>query len=290
MKIFILGMGHVGKALAKRFRAEGHSIVGSTTTPAKVEELSQHADQVVVLKGSESAKVAAAALGCDAIVVTVAPNIRKTRTKEERETEYHEVLEKSCLSAAAVSPRVIFLSSFSVYGNGGDGTTAIDENTPTANHEEPSSKFYQAAERAVLSAPEACVLRFPDMYGAPGDMSFTERVKMAHSYFGGKVVFGAGAPLYCIHFEDVVASVKHAIDKSLCGTFNVCDNDNLPYTNKEVFDAITDREGLSRLDYLDQIQAPNRKISAQKIYTTGYNVVHGDPNAEIVAASQKAGA
>lgn len=286
MKIFILGMGHVGKALATKLRSQGHQITGTTTTPEKVDGLREYADEVFVLKGSETEKVQAAAANCDAIVVTVAPNIRNTRTREERETEYHEVLEKSCMSAAASSPRVIFLSSFSVYGNGGTGSAAIDEQTPTANHEEPSSRYYQAAERAVLGATQGCVLRFPDMYGAPGDMNFTQRVKMAHEYFGGKVIFGAGAPLYCIHFEDVVASVKHAIDKNLSGTFNVCDNDNLPYTNKQVFDAITDLEGLTRLEYLDQIQAPNRKISAQKIYDTGYQVEHGDPNASLVEASQ----
>lgn len=286
MKIFILGMGHVGKALAVRLRADGHRITGSTTTPAKVEGLLDYADEVVVLTGAETDKVAAAAQGCDAIIVTVAPNIKKTRTREERESEYHNVLEKSCISAAAASPRVIFLSSFSVYGNGGSGHAPIDEQTPTSNHEEPSSRFYQAAERAALSSPQGCVLRFPDMYGAPGDMSFPERVKMAHNFFGGKVLFGADAPLYCIHFEDVVSSVKHAIDQQLEGIFNVCDNDNLPYTNKEVFDAITDAEGLSRLEYLDMIQAPNRKISAQKIYNSGYRVAHGDPNAALVKARQ----
>ena len=52
MHIFILGMGHVGKALAARLRAEGHRVTGSTTTPDKVSELEQHADKVVVLRGS----------------------------------------------------------------------------------------------------------------------------------------------------------------------------------------------------------------------------------------------
>jgi len=50
MDIFILGMGHVGKALAVRLRGAGHRVTGSTTTPGKVPELQQHADQVVVLR------------------------------------------------------------------------------------------------------------------------------------------------------------------------------------------------------------------------------------------------
>ena len=36
------------------------------------------------------------------------------------------------------------------------------------------------------------------------------------------------------------------------------------------------------LEFLNQIQAPNRKISADKIYASGYRVIHPDPNAEVV--------
>ena len=33
-KLLILGLGHVGKALAQKFRAEGVHVVGTTTTPS----------------------------------------------------------------------------------------------------------------------------------------------------------------------------------------------------------------------------------------------------------------
>lgn len=283
MKILILGMGHVGKALASRLRAEGHTIIGTTTTEAKVEQLQNQADEVVVVLGSETSKVKAAADGCDAIIVTVAPNVKNTRTIEERHQHYNEVLVKSCHSAQLACARVIFLSSFSVYGDGGNGDTPINEEHPTANHEEPSSKYYQLAEQEVLSNNSGCVLRFPDMYGAPDDMSFAQRVAMSHEYFNGKTIFGADAPLYAIHFEDVVAAVAHALLQGLNGIYNVCDNDNLPATNKTVFDAICAEGGLVPLEFLNQIKAPNRKISAARLYATGYKVNHPDPNAALVA-------
>lgn len=286
MKVLILGIGHVGKALAQKLKVDGHTVVGTTTTPAKVADLAPYADEVVVLKGSESDKVKAAAEGCDAIITTVAPNIRKTRTVEEREEQYQEVLVKSCASAAAACDHVIFLSSFSVYGDGGEGSDPISESTPTSNHEEPSSKYYQAAEQQVLANGTGCVLRFPDMYGAPGDLDFPARVKMAAEFFGGKILFGPDAPLYAIHFEDVVDAVYHSLLKGLSGTYNVCDNDNVPATNKTVFDAICDDIGIDRLDYMNAIKAPNRRISAEKIYGTGYSVKHGDPNAAVVARHQ----
>lgn len=287
MDIFILGMGHVGKALAARLRVAGHRVTGSTTTPGKVSELEQHADRVVILRGSETEKLARAAVGCDAIIVTVAPNVRNTRTVEERHQHYADVLVASCHSARLACPQVIFLSSFSVYGDGGAGDLPVDEQTPTSNNEEPSSRYYQAAEREVLTHPQGCVLRFPDMYGAPGDLSFAQRVALCHEYFGGKAIFSADAPLYAIHFEDVVAAVIHALDNNLQGIFNVCDNDNLPGTNRQVFDALCRENGLPPLEFLDQIKAPLRKISAARLYATGYRVRHPDPNAHLLAGQRR---
>lgn len=288
MKVLILGMGHVGKALASHLRAQGHTVTGTTTTPEKVEELSAHADAVAVLRGSETDKVMEAAQGAEAIIVTVAPNVKNTRTIEERHQHYQDVLVASCDSARQACPRVIFLSSFSVYGDGGDEPGPVTEDTPTANHEEPSSRYYQEAEQQVLAAGRGCVLRFPDMYGAPGDLSFPERVALCHQYFGGKAIFSADAPLYAIHFEDVVASVIHALEHDLEGIYNVCDNDNLPATNQVVFDAICVAEGLEKLEFLDQIKAPLKRISAERLYATGYRVQHADPNAEVVAQAGEA--
>ena len=276
MQILILGMGHIGKALAERLRSGGHGVVGTTTTKAKVESLARHADRVCVVRGSDRAAVSAAAMGCDAVVVTVAPNVRDTRTKEEREARYREVLLASCENVAQTAVRPVFLSSFSVYGDGGEGAGPVTEATPVANQQEPSARYYHLAENAILAAG-GCALRFPDMYGAPGDLSFPQRVKLAHEYFGGKTIFGANALLYAIHFEDVVSAVAHVLDENLTGVYNVCDDDNIPATNQQAFDAICDDQGLDRLEFLDQIKAPRRKISAAKLYATGFKVTHPVP-------------
>ncbi len=286
MKVLILGLGHVGKAVAKKLKTQGHQVVGTTTTPAKAPELETLVDQVFILTGEQTDKVVEASHGCDVIIATVAPNVKNTRTIEERERHYHQALELSCASAAKACPRVVFLSSFSVYGDGGDDHAPISENTPTANHDEPSSKYYQRAEQHVLKSTQGCVLRFPDMYGAPGDLDFTQRVNMAIEYFQGNAIFGANAPLYAIHFNDVVDAVCHVIEHDLTGIYNVCDNHHVPYTNKQVFDAICDQQGWQRLRFLNQIQAPNRKISADKLYQTGYTVKHTDPNRAVVESQQ----
>lgn len=282
MRILILGLGNIGKTLAERLRSQGHFVIGTTTTPEKVEGLRKIVDEVSVLFGHESDKVRAAAASCDLVVVTVAPDVQKSRSIEGREQHYKQVLVDSCTNAAGAVNRVVFASSFSVYGDGGDGEEPITEETPCANHDEPSSRYYQQAEQAVLSVDGGCVLRFPDMHGAPGDMSYPDRVRLCHQYMDGKAIFSADAPLYCIHYLDVVRAIEHVISNDLTGIFNVCDNDHLPYTNEQVFDAICESEALPRLQFLNQIKAPNRKISAEKLYATGFRVQNADPNAAIV--------
>ncbi len=280
MKVFILGMGHVGKALAKALKSKGHTVYGSTTTEAKVAELSTLVDQVFVLKGEEQEKLNQALNDIDLVVLTVAPNVRQTRTKEERELHYHQVLELSAKHVAQACNKLVFLSSFSVYGDG-SGEAVISEQSPTSNHEEPSSKYYQRAEQAILTREGGCVLRFPDMYGAPGDLDFPQRVRMALDYFNGMTLFSADAPLYAIHFEDVVQAVLHAIEQQLTGIYNVCDNQLLPPTNQQVFDLICTEQGWPTLGYLSQIKAPLGKISSDKLYASGYQVAHSHPYAAL---------
>lgn len=284
MHILIIGLGNIGRELGMQLRAAGHHVTGTTTTEAKVEALSEFVDEVAVLYGHDADKVAAAAKDCDVIIVTVAPDVQKSRTPEEREANYRQVLVSSCESASAAAPRVIFASSFSVYGDGGSGTDDIAENTPCSNDEEPSSKYYQMAEQVVLSSDKASVLRYPDMYGAEGDLSYPQRVRMCHDYMGGKAIFSADALLYSIHYLDVVDSIVHAVEHDLRGVYNVCDNENLPHTNREVFDAICVQEGIPRLEFLDQILAPTRRISADRIYATGFRTRHADPNVATVKA------
>lgn len=277
-QVLILGLGHVGKALAQCLRATGVKVVGTTTTAAKVEKLRDFADEVLVLRGSDAARIREAGAGMDAIVATVAPNVRQAKTREEREATYRDALVTSCESAAAANPRVLFLSSFSVYGDGGPGNEPITEETGERNEAEPSARYYAQAERAVLASGRGCVLRLPDIYGAPGDMSFAQRVKLAHEIMKGKVPFGADAPLYIIHFQDVVAAAEHALRNNLSGVYNVCVDSGVPKTNAEVFGELAHRQGLAPLEFLNQIKAPNRVVSSSKLYATGWRPAHTDPD------------
>ena len=74
MKLLILGCGQAGMEIARLARGLGWEVTGTTTTPARLDEISAVVDHAVVLVGSDREAVKAAAEGADAIVVSVSPS------------------------------------------------------------------------------------------------------------------------------------------------------------------------------------------------------------------------
>ena len=155
MKLLILGCGQAGMEIARQGKKLGWEIKGTTTTPARVEEISTVVDEAIVLVGSDREAVKKAAEGCDAIVVSVSPSAVRSAKKEDRGPIYQEVLVESGKSAAAACDRVVFCSSISVYGDGtqepGDVITEATERQ--LGNGEPSTEFFAAGEDTALAIP-----------------------------------------------------------------------------------------------------------------------------------------
>lgn len=279
MKALIIGCGNTGSALAEHWHRAGLLVTGTTTTESKLASLQPITSRTLLLRGGDRKAVAAAVQDQDMVVVSVAPPVARARTPEERQATYEDVLVRTCRhAAAAATGRLIFLSSFSVYGDGGPGDEPVSESTPLTDSADASPRCYQLAEEAVLAAG-GCVLRLPDIYGAPGDMSFRDRVDFGIRHMHGKVPFSANAPLYRIHYKDVVEAVDHAAQHQLTGPWNVCVEGPTPPTNAAVFNGICDREGWPRLEFLGQIRAPERRISSARLHGTGYRIRHTNETA-----------
>ena len=74
MKILLLGMGFIGSKTAELLKKNGHTVIGTTTTPEKVDGLKALCDDVLVLRGDEADKIKSAASNADLVIVTVGPN------------------------------------------------------------------------------------------------------------------------------------------------------------------------------------------------------------------------
>ena len=276
MKALIVGCGNVGLSVAQLWRNQGHMVWGTTTTESKLDGLAQQLDKVFLCTGSDRKQLAELASQVDVVVVSVAPPLKKSITPAQRQQIYKSVLVDTCENVSYVHERCIFLSSFSVYGDGGEGSDPVDELTPLTENQDASPMNYQLAERHILATPKGVVLRLPDIYGAPGDLDYAERLKFSWQYMAGKVPFSAEAPLYRIHYQDVVRAVDHVIKQDLVGVFNVCENKSVPPSNATVFDRFSKDLGMEPLTFLGHIKAPNRKISSTKFCDTGFQLQY-DP-------------
>ena len=278
MKILLLGMGFIGTETARLLKQNRYHVVGTTTTPSKVDSLKALCDDVMVVHGDEADKIKTAASKSDLVVVTVGPNLQRVSNPATREEEYRQSLSVTTQSAAAAHSRCVFTSSLSVYGDGGAGMDDITEETPVTQSNDPSPRNYKQAEANILASGQGTVLRFPDVYGSEKDLSYVDRVKLGHTLMGGKVPFGPDALLYRIHFTDAAKAIVHVIENNLYGIYNVVDNRELPPTNKVLFDKLAAEAGVAPLEFIGFLKLPARKISGEKFISTGYQFQFTDYN------------
>lgn len=279
MRVLVLGVGLVGRELATGLVADGHQVVGTTTTPEKLAKLSELCTEVVVLQGDDRDAVAAAADGCDAIAVCAGPSADRSMTAEERAATYRSVLVNTAESVVAApgDQQIVALSSLSVYGDAADGLDAVDEDAPTTDADDPSPANFLAMEATYRqhAGGRTCILRCADIYGAD-DPPIEAKVGMAHDLLGGSVPFSADALFYRVHVRDVARAIRFAIDHGLSGTFNLTHAETPP-TNSSLFDRISERLGKPPLDYRDEIVAPAAPISTERLRAAGFTLAHTEP-------------
>ena len=92
---------------------------------------------------------------------------------------------------------------------------------------------------------------------------------MAHQYLGGSVPFSGEALLYRLHVDDAADAVVHVLDHRLTGLFNLT-HVEVPPTNATLFDRLSAEIGKPALDYRDEIAAPTRPVSVQRLVSSGF--------------------
>ena len=276
MRVLVIGAGLVGQELTRQLRADGHTVVATTTTPEKVEGLRAVADDVRVLRGSDADAVAAALADVDAVAVCAGPSAQRGMTPEDRAATYREILVDTARNvvAADFDGPVVALSSLSVYGDAADGEPLVTETSPLTDYDDASPQSFQEMERTYLEgAPDrACVFRCADIFGGE-DPPIEAKVQMAHQYLGGSVPFADKGLFYRVEVRDVAGAVRHAITNGLTGVFNLT-HPEVPPSNAACFDTIGAKLGLPPLEYRGELKGPAAPVSVDKLLATGFTLEH----------------
>lgn len=274
MRYFVLGAGLAGRETARVLREGGHQVIGTTTTPAKVEGLREVFDDVRVLRGSDRELIREALAGVDGIVVSAGPPA--VYDEETRERVYRAALVDTAESIVAavgdagMTGPVVAMSSISVYGSAQNDRDRIEEDGPLAAHDLASPRNFQLMERTYLEGlpDQACVFRCVEIY-SDADPPAEDQLRMVHDEYGGKLPFAADALLYRTEVKEVAAALAHALEHRMTGLFNLA-GDEVPITIQERCDAVAARMGWPPFDYVGHLENPTKPLSVDRLNAAGF--------------------
>ncbi|MBI4818600.1 MAG: hypothetical protein HY791_20195 [Deltaproteobacteria bacterium] len=182
MRVTIVGCGYTGLELARQAVASGHVVAGTTTTPARLQQIARTGAAPVLMRGDDLSQLPSTLRGADAVVwLAPPPSDSSPREVAERISE--------ALSPPAV---LVYGSTTGVYG----AQSSVDELSAVG---EPSPRGRARLETELslrLAHPSLRVVRIAGIYG-PG-RTLREGIES-----GRLVLFEGGPVMSRIHVEDL---------------------------------------------------------------------------------------
>lgn len=279
MQIAIIGAAYTGLKAAAFLKTQGHTITVTTTHESRVDELQKVADQVMVMKGSDTEKMQQLIEGQDIVLMTVAGGMVEKDGKPFLDPDLYrdayvgtaESLRTALQSNNSVK-QVIFTSSLNAYGDGG-GADEITEATPS-NPQGPFQSVYVETED-ILNALQSdnlnvAIYRTGTIYGPTREFA-----SEAKNIAGQSIPFDGKSDIMIVHRDDVVRALAFGIEHNLSGMYNVF-NDSTE-SKEEFFAQVCEREGLEPINWLGLSPGP-RNVSNKKLKDLGFT--YADPKSE----------
>jgi nucleoside-diphosphate-sugar epimerase len=244
MKVFVAGgAGAIGKQLVPTLVANGHDVVASTTSEAKLAALGELGAEAVVLDVLDRNGVMAAVMRSDPEVVihqatalsSMSDNFRNldkafALTNRIRTEGTDNLLE----AARAAGARRFVAQSFTGWPNEKKGKMIKTEEDPLDQDPLPGTREGMAAirhlEKVVSEARdiEGLVLRYGGFYG-PGTSLAHDGVHAEAVRKRRFPIVGDGTGVWSfVHIEDAAAATALAIDHGTAGLYNIVDDDPAP--------------------------------------------------------------
>ncbi|AKA35253.1 6-phosphogluconate dehydrogenase NAD-binding protein [Flagellimonas lutaonensis] len=201
-----MGCGWLGLPLASALQKDGHSVKGTTTSPAKLDMLTkQSIDAHVVQLNQERADGTLAAFleGLDTLVVNVPPGLRKGNSGNymKKIRQLVAPVERSAIR------QLLFVSSTSVYGSASGEITEDTQPLPITE----SGKQLLAVEKLLFSTKsfKTTVVRFGGLIGPDRHP--------VHFLSGKKNLQNGHETVNLIHLEDCIHMIRTIIEEGYWG-------------------------------------------------------------------------
>jgi len=265
--ISILGCGWLGLPLAKKLKAQGYAVKGTTTSPEKIETLQSMGIEAFLLYLDDAAEKKlpdgiASFFECDVLIINIPPKVRSTSDT------HHPAQIKQIVKAIKDHQirDVIYVSATSVYPEVAD---EVDEQTFIDYENTGNRALYSAEQLLMDTVPNLTILR-------PGGLLGYDRIP--GRYYVGKSVKNGDNPVNYIHLDDAIEIIASLLKKNLWGeTLNLVSP--IHPSRKQVF-----LKNASDLNFdpptfeASGVSKPSKLVVGDKlIELLGYNFLYPDP-------------
>ena len=238
MQVFITGgTGYLGTVLVEHLITAGHDVVALARSEASAARLRQAGARPVAGSLSDTAVLADAAAGADAVIHTA---VDYEMTEESMVIELAAVRALVAGAASGASPKpFVFTSTGLVYGFDEGQDTSEDAVLPHIS----AQPVKVAAERIVLEEADVTgiVIRAGLVFGRGGTSLVTGLIQAAR-HSGTSIYIGDGENAWLpVHVDDLADLYVAVLKQPVAGVFNAVGS--VPFTFRALAEAIGDLTG-----------------------------------------------
>lgn len=245
-KISIIGCGWLGLALAKSLLAKQYQVVGSTTSPDKIDSLSALGitPSLFQLNPMPEGNSFQTLFKSSTVFINIPPASRKNPPEYYREQiKYLKYL----LNGSDEVKRVLFISSTSYYPN---VDQKVDENS-LHDFEKGSSKAVVWAEQEISEVKQQLIiLRCGGLLGYD---------RIPGKYFAGKDTPGKENPTNYIHRDDVIREAEDLLLKKEWPTIKNLVNPS-HYAREKIMTAMAEKHDFAPPVWTRPFRTPTKTV------------------------------
>jgi len=254
-RICIVGIGWLGEDLAIAARKQGHYVIGTTSSFARVEVLKEIVDELVVFNLKKD--VFEVPSSFDVLIYTIPPS---------SSASYGQLSCSFFTKVLEMNPdtTVIYTSSTSVYGTAEREVNEQSLIDPSSNS---ATKIVEVEQCVQQNFEKWAIVRLGGLVGGK-----RHPVKFLA---GRKGVSKPLAPVNLLHREDAVGAILHLLSNFKRGIYNLC-SENHPLKNR-FYTAVAKQYRLKAIEFDAANISKDKIVTCETIKKSGFKFKYPSP-------------